>query len=117
MLIRIVKENAVFCGALLTDNLIPLVYVIGTGEKHPSSDHLTHDAPHTPDVHVLRIAHAEDDLGSSVVPCNHVGRHHEGRARCPGQPKVQYLQGAVRLHHNVAGLQVLEKTNYRYNLA
>lgn len=53
------------------------------------------------------VAHAQDDLRGAVVAGDHIGRHEEASGSCPGQAKVQDLQCAVRLHHNVAGLQVL----------
>ncbi len=49
-------------GRELTDDLVPLVDVVGAGEEHPSPDHLAHDAAHRPDVHVLLVAHAQDHL-------------------------------------------------------
>lgn len=84
--------------------------MICTREEDASADHFAHDAAHWPDVHVLLVAHAEDDLGRPVVPRDHVRGHHEGRASCARQTKVEDLQRAVRLHHNVAWLQVLQTT-------
>lgn len=60
---------------------------------------------------VLLVAHAQDDLGGPVVACDHVGGHHEVGACRASQPKVQDLERAVRLYHNVAGFQVLGQEN------
>jgi hypothetical protein len=76
--------------------------MIGAGEEDPAPDHLAHDAAHAPDVHVLLVAHAEDDLGGAVVAGHHVGGHHEGGAGRARQPKVQDLERAVGAHNNIA---------------
>ena len=57
---------------------------------------------------VVTVAHAEDDLGRSVVACHDVWRHHEAGAGSARQAKVQNLQRAVALHHYVGWLQVLQ---------
>lgn len=57
------------------------------------------------------VAHTQDDLRGAVVAGDHIGRHKEAGGGCPGQTKVQDLQCAVRLHHNVTGLQVLLRKN------
>lgn len=62
--------------------------MIGAGEEDAAPDHLAHDASHRPDVHVLGVAHAEDDLGRPVVPRHHVRRHHECRAGGARQTEV-----------------------------
>ena len=67
--------------------------------------------PHEGSPTVLLVLHPQDHLGGTVVPGHHVGGHHEVGASCPGQSKVQDLQGAVGLHHYVAGLEVLPTTN------
>ena len=92
--------------------------MIGAGEQDATPDHLAHDASDWPDVDVLLVAHAEDDLGRPVVPRHDVRRHHEGRAGRPRQPEVQDLQGAVGLHHDIARLQILrERGVIDYNFA
>lgn len=53
------------------------------------------------------VAHSQDDLGGAVVAGDHIGRHKEAGGSCPGEAKIQDLQCAVGLHHNVAWLQVL----------
>lgn len=55
------------------------------------------------------VAHAQDDFGGAVVAGDYVGRHEEAGGSCPGQAKVQDLQCAVGLHHDVAGLKVLDR--------
>lgn len=60
---------------------------------------------------VLLVAHAQDDLGGPVVACDHVGGHHEVGACRASQSKVQDLERAVRLYHDVAGFQVLGQEN------
>lgn len=55
------------------------------------------------------VPHAQDDFGGAVVAGDYVGCHQEASGSCPGQAKVQDLQCAVGLHHNVAGLQVLDR--------
>lgn len=61
----------------------------------------------SPPLTIGLVAHTQDDLGGAVVAGDHIGRHEEAGGSCPGQAKVQDLQCAVRLHHNVTGLQVL----------
>ena len=41
--------------------------MIRSWEEDSTPDHFPHDAPHRPDVHVLLVAHAQDDLGRAVV--------------------------------------------------
>ena len=60
---------------------------------------------------VCLVAHAQDDLRRPVVARDHVRGHQEARGGGPGQTEVQDLQSAVGLHHDVAGLQILEKTH------
>lgn len=55
------------------------------------------------------VTHAQDDLRGAVVACNHIGCHKEASGSSSGQAEVQNLQGAIRLYHNVAGLQVLSR--------
>lgn len=55
------------------------------------------------------VAHAQDDFGGTVVAGDYVGRHEEAGGGCPGQAKVQDLQCAVGLHHDVAGFKVLDR--------
>lgn len=57
---------------------------------------------------VLFIAHAQNDLWGSVVPRHHIRSHHEAGPGGPRQPKVQNLQRAVRLHHDIARFQILQ---------
>ena len=91
---------------MLTDDFIPLINVICPGEEDAAPDHLSHDAAHRPDVHVLLVAHPQDDLGGAVVPRDDVGRHHEGGAGRPRQSEVEDLQRAVRSHDDVRRFQV-----------
>ena len=91
---------------MLTDDFIPLINVIRPGEEDAAPDHLSHDAAHRPDVHVLLVAHPQDDLGGAVVPRDDVGRHHEGGAGRPRQSEVEDLQRAVRSHDDVRRFQV-----------
>lgn len=56
---------------------------------------------------VLLVAHAQDDLWSSVVSSHHIRGHHEAGAGGPRQTKVQDLQGAIRLDHYIAWFEVL----------
>lgn len=90
--------------AQLLNDLVPLVDVVGAGEEHAAADHLAHDAAHRPDVHVLRVPHAQDHLWRAVVSGDDVGRHHEGRAGGARQTEVQDLQRAVALHYYVGRL-------------
>lgn len=46
----------------LTYDLVPLVDVVSPREEHSAANHLAHDAAHRPDVHVLCVAHAQNDL-------------------------------------------------------
>lgn len=55
------------------------------------------------------VTHAQDDLRGAVVACNHIGRHKKAGGSSSGQAEVQNLQGAIRLYHNVARLQVLSR--------
>lgn len=52
---------------VLTNDLVPLVDVVCAGEQHAAADHLAHDAAHRPDVHVLRVPHAQDYL---IITCD-----------------------------------------------
>lgn len=69
--------------------------MICSGEEDSSSNHLAHDAAHRPDVDVLLVAHAEDDLGRAVISRHDVGRHHERGAGGAGQAEIENLQSAV----------------------
>lgn len=91
-----------------TYDLVPLIDVIGTGEQHPATDHLSHDATDGPYIDVLLVAHTKDDLRGAVVPRHDVRRHHEGRPGRAGQSKVQNLQRAVRFDYDVGRFQVLQ---------
>lgn len=91
----------------LTNDFVPLINVIRAREEHSATDHLAHDAAHRPYVHVLVVAHAQNDLGRPVVACDHVRRHHEGGACGARQSKVQDLQRAIRLDHDIGWLQIL----------
>jgi hypothetical protein len=48
-------------------------------------------------------------LGRTVVSGHYVWGHHESRPGCTGKSEVQYFQRAVRLHDDIARLQVLNK--------
>ena len=76
--------------------------MIRAREQNPSSNHLSHDATDGPNVHVLLVAHAQDDLGRPVIPRHYVRGHHERRARRSGQSKVQNFQRAIAPHHDIA---------------
>ena len=91
---------------MLTDDFIPLINVICSGEEDTAPDHLSHDAAHRPNVHVLLVAHPQDDFGGAVVPRHDVRSHHEGGACRPRQSKVEDLQRAVGSHDDVRGFQV-----------
>jgi hypothetical protein len=93
----------------LTDDLIPLIDVIGAREEDSAANHFSHDAAHGPDVHVLLVAHAQDDFRRSVIPGDDVGRHHEGRAGGSRQSEVENLQSAIRTDHDIAWLEILKK--------
>lgn len=45
-----------------TDDLVPLVDVVRAREEDAAANHLAHDAAHRPDVHVVRVPHAQDHL-------------------------------------------------------
>lgn len=92
---------------LLTNDFIPLINVISAREEHSATDHLAHDAAHRPDVHVLVVAHAQNDFRCTVIPRDHVRRHHEGGACSAGQSKVEDFQCAIRLDYDVGWLQIL----------
>ena len=53
------------------------------------------------------VTHAQYDFRGARVAGHHVRGHQESRGCCPGQSKVQDLQRAVRLYHNVARFQIL----------
>lgn len=63
--------------------------MICAGEQDATTYHFAHDAAHGPDVHVLGVAHAEDDFWCPVVACYHVRGHHERGAGRAGQTKVE----------------------------
>lgn len=90
--------------------------MISAGKEDATTNHLTHDAANGPNVDVLLVAHAEDDLGRPVIPRHDVGRHHEGRASRPREAEVQYLEGAVGLDDNIARLQILRREKTRVTL-
>lgn len=92
--------------AQLLDDLVPLVDVVRAREQHAAADHLAHYAPHRPDVHVLRVAHAQDHLWCTIISGDDVWRHHEGRASGAGEAEVQNLQRAVALYHYIGRFQV-----------
>ena len=94
---------------LLTNDFIPLIDVIRSWEEDPSSDHLAHDAADRPDVHVLLVAHAQDDLRRAVVARHDVRRHHERRSGRAREAEVEDLQGAVGAHHDIAWLEILQQ--------
>lgn len=73
----------------LLNDLVPLVDVVGAREEHAAADHLAHDATDRPNIHVLRVAHAQDHFGSSVVASHDIRGHHEGGASGPRQAKVE----------------------------
>lgn len=102
---------------MLTDDLVPLINVIGARKQNPTAYHLAHNAAHRPDVDVLLVAHAQDHLRRPIVARHHVRRHHERGASGAGQPKVQDLQRAIGLDDNVGRFQVLgmraQRTEYR----
>ena len=58
---------------------------------------------------VVAVAHAEDDLGSSVVACDDVGCHHEAGAGRTRQTKVKNLECTVALDDDVGRLQILQQ--------
>ncbi len=95
------------CVCRLTYDLVPLVDVVCSRKENSSADHLAHDAADGPDVDVLLVAHAQDDLRRAVVARHHVRRHHERRVGRPRQPEVQDLQRAVGADHDVARFKVL----------
>ena len=57
---------------------------------------------------VIFIPHAQYDFWGAVVSGDHIWRHHKTGPGCPRQPKVQYLQCAVRAHHYVGRFEILE---------
>jgi hypothetical protein len=79
----------------LTDNLVPLIDVIRSWEENSASDHLAHDAANRPNVDVLLVSHAQNDLRRTIISRHNVRRHHERRAGSSGESKVEDLQGAV----------------------
>lgn len=90
-----------FTAKVLTNDLIPLINVIRSREKHSAANHLAHYAAHRPNVDVLLVAHAEDDFGCAIVSRHDIRRHHESGAGCAGQAEVENLQGAVGLDDNI----------------
>lgn len=68
-----------------------------------------------PPLTVGLVAHAQDDFRGAVIAGNHVGRHEEASGGRPGKAKVQDLQCAVRLHHDVTGLQVLSRKTQHWD--
>ena len=64
------------------------------------------------------VTHSQDNFGGAVISGHNVGRHQEAGGGGSGQTEVQDLQGAVGLHHDVAGLQVLtgntEDSRFRF---
>ena len=85
----------------LTNDFIPLINVVSSWKHDSPTDHFPHDAPHGPDVDVLPVAHAQDDLWSSVISCYHVWSHHERCACWPGQTKVKNFERAIWPDHNI----------------
>lgn len=77
-------------------------------QQHPAGSPEATPPPHRP-LTIGLVTHAQDDLRGAVVACNHIGRHKEAGGSSSGQAEVQNLQGAIRLYHNVAGLQVLSR--------
>ena len=77
-------------------------------EENSLTDHFTKNAAHTPNIHVLVIAHAQDDLGCAIVPRYNVRCEHETRRTgSPRQSKVQDLQRAIGANDNVGRLEIL----------
>lgn len=58
---------------------------------------------------ILLILHAQNDLRGAVISGYYIGGHHEVCASCPCKTKVEDFQSAIRLHNNVAGLQILKR--------
>lgn len=58
---------------------------------------------------ILLILHAQNDLWGTVVSGYYIGGHHEVCASCPCKTEVKDFQSAIRLHNNVAGLQILKR--------
>lgn len=81
--------------------------MISAREENATSDHLAHDAAHRPYIHVLVIAHAQNNLWRSIIPRDHVRRHHEGCASSACQSKVQDFQRAIGFDHDIGWLQIL----------
>lgn len=58
---------------------------------------------------IFFVSHTQNDLWRSVIACDHIWGHLEPCSRCPGQTKVQDLQGTVRLHNYITRLQILKE--------
>ena len=89
------------------DDFIPLVDVVAAREEDLAPNHLSEDASHRPDIHVLLVSHAEYHFGRPVVSGHHIRGHHEVTACTARQPEIQDFQCAIRAHHDVRRLQVL----------
>lgn len=50
-------------------------------------------APSVPTI--LFVAHTQDDFRCPIVPCYHIGGHHEVGTCCSGQAEIKDLKGAV----------------------
>ena len=91
---------------------VELLLVVAPPEQRPSEQQLREDGTYAPYVHGLRVlAPAHDDLRRAVPTGGDVVRHGDGlplhvRVVDPAQAKVADLQVAVRVHQEVAGLQV-----------
>lgn len=82
-----------------------LVYMVLSGEKRLSLQHLGKDASCTPDVHLhIVLLPCEHDLRRTVVSGGDVTRHL--RVLYTGETEVADLEIAVLVDEDVAGLQV-----------
>lgn len=55
------------------------------------------------------VTHAQDDLWGAVIAGHHIRGHEQTGGCCPGQAEIEDLQGAIRFHYDVTGLQILQK--------
>lgn len=90
-----------------TNYFVPLVNVICAGKQYTTPYHFTHDTSNRPNIHILCVAHAQDDFGRSIIPRHHVRSHHKRGASGACQSKIQYFQCAIRLDDDVRWLQIL----------
>ena len=60
-----------------TDDFVPLIDVIRSGEQNVAAYHFSHNAADRPKINVLLVSHAKDDFWRTVITSHDVRCHPE----------------------------------------